>query len=228
MWDGASPKVGDGSAGGPLKALSAAARKALASILSGSRAMTFWARSLTASQLDSEIASSASSKRLSIRRCMRSLAIMGAYYVCSCNVSTGLRPKVANVLRIPIRGSNSMLWFGSAWGIRTPDLRLERAVSWATRRTRHALGPKMSHQQEGGSTSCYQTYLGFVNRRERPLQSHLTREFLFAINPNWYHLAAIPNGYFRSSKKVFRASTSVYLRLPVSPMVMISDMLFTT
>ena len=94
----------------------------------------------------------------------------------------------------------------------------ERATHW---------GPKMSPQQ-GGSASCYQTYLGFVNRRERPLQSHLTREFLFAINPNWYHLAAIPSGYFRSSKKVFRVSTSVYLRLPVSPMVMISDMLFTT
>ena len=28
--------------------------------------------------------------------------------------------------------------FGSACGIRTRDLRLERAVSWASRRTRHA------------------------------------------------------------------------------------------
>ena len=27
-----------------------------------------------------------------------------------------------------------MLKVGSAWGIRTPDLRLERAVSWAARR----------------------------------------------------------------------------------------------
>ncbi len=30
--------------------------------------------------------------------------------------------------------------FGSACGIRTRDLRLERAVSWASRRTRHASG----------------------------------------------------------------------------------------
>ena len=32
-----------------------------------------------------------------------------------------------------------MLIFGSAWGIRTPDLRLERAVSWAARRMRHLM-----------------------------------------------------------------------------------------
>ena len=36
------------------------------------------------------------------------------------------------------RGLFFLSKFGSAWGIRTPDLRLERAVSWAARRMRHS------------------------------------------------------------------------------------------
>ena len=57
---------------------------------------------------------------------------------------------------------------GSACGIRTRDLRLERAVSWASRRTRHV--PLQRGHAGGGvpkafkAASSYQTPHFFVNR----------------------------------------------------------------
>ena len=58
-------------------ARSAVARKAKPSLCSGSIVRKAWASRLTASQSYLEIASSASSRRRSIRRCSPSLAMMG-------------------------------------------------------------------------------------------------------------------------------------------------------
>ena len=63
-----------------------------------------------------------------------------------------------------IRGPVFLSKFGSAWGIRTPDLRLERAVSWASRRTRHAALTNSGAQIRFKATSCYQRAPKNVNR----------------------------------------------------------------
>ena len=60
----------------PLNARSAAAKKVAASLLSGAMARTALAASRTASQSYLETEASASSRRMSIRLCIRSLAIM--------------------------------------------------------------------------------------------------------------------------------------------------------
>src|SRR5690606_8072832 len=56
---------------------------------------------------------------------------------CGLNRQRGLTLHCTTITTKPGSDGAGLVAVGSAYGIRTRDLRLERAVSWAARRTRH-------------------------------------------------------------------------------------------